>query len=407
MLNTLAWLLGFSALMPYPALPVGSHSGLQAGHVVALFLTAFHARYLIRRRVHLLVVMVLVLAMVPALALQPWQSSNLHAALGQCAALCVVLAAGCVDRDAYPSLVKGVCGATAVHVLVGLLQQYAYRSEQFPFLSLYVNPSFAPLDQGTTSWKTYALYTKRSFGLFPEPSAMAASLGAWLVLLGFLLLGPRHNVPDALFRHRHGLLGVFVGGLVLVVLGQSGGSAAIILGLAPAVVLHALAAWRSASTVQNAKALLVLVVGLLTAGITLFVGHERIVRELSQAASWVDRFRSIVYGFSSLLQGDVYDFLFGYGLGAVAPMTQAATGATSVHSWIGSYVMGTGATGALALGGIVLYVVHQIFPSRQRVMGYSVLFVWLFAALVVTGYSQLLAMWLCLGLLLHWRRLHG
>lgn len=406
MLNRLAWLLGFSALMPYPAFPIGDHSGLQAGHVVAVFITLSCAHQALRRSRHFLVVMALMLPTLPALALQPWSSTNLNSSVALFGALWVLMATSIVDRDIYADLLKGVLWAIAVHVLLGLLQQYDYRNEEFSFLSLYRNPSFASLYEGAVSWKTYALYSKRSFGLFPEPSAMVASLGPWLVLLGFLVLGPRHQLPGTFGRQRPQLLGSFVGGLVLVVLARSGGASAILLGLVPAVVLYATASWRESSPGQCVKGVAVVLAGVLTVIVTVANGADRVARELGNAASWADRANSIVYGFTSLHHGDWLDFLFGYGLGAVAPMTQAATGATSVHSWIGSYIMGTGVTGALALAGVVLYLVQQISRSTRRVMGYSVLFVWLFSALLVSGYTQLLTMWLSLGLLLHWRHLH-
>ena len=92
------------------------------------------------------------------------------------------------DRDLFREVLAAAGAAIVLHSLIGLLQLYSFSKDQFPLLFLYVNPSFVSVQECVA--EEYALYNKRPCGLFPEPSAMAASLGPWTVLLAGLLLNP-------------------------------------------------------------------------------------------------------------------------------------------------------------------------------------------------------------------------
>ena len=86
----------------------------------------------------------------------------------------------------------GVMGAMAVvilgHTLLGIYQLYvASRTTSSHCWPCYRNPSFKAME----SWSDeYARYIKRPCGLFPEPSAMAASLGPYVVVLAGLMADP-------------------------------------------------------------------------------------------------------------------------------------------------------------------------------------------------------------------------
>ena len=101
---------------------------------------------------------------------------------------------------------RGVMGVMAVgilvHALVGLYQLYAFSHDEFPLLAVFQNPSFKSME----SWAVeYARYIKRPCGLFPEPSAMAASLGPFVVVLAGLLLDPGAVSRFGLGRRARGL----------------------------------------------------------------------------------------------------------------------------------------------------------------------------------------------------------
>lgn len=392
--------------MPYPAIPLGKYFGLQFGHVLAALLIALYWRKVLSQKNLLLIVLSLMLPTLPAILMHSGNTTNVNTALSHFFALWVLLAMGTVGRQNYRNLLIGVFFAISLHSVIGLVQQYEYLSEDFPLLDLYINPSFAPLDEGNVSWQTYAYYTKRSFGLFPEPSAMFASLGPWMVLLGFLALTVRKGLYDAHHTKLFWLWVVFLLGLSLIAFGRSGGTFSLIAGLSPAMFVYIKKISLSPNFSEKLKAILLSAFAVLVLYALFALNEDRIYAELQNDGSWEERASSIQYGFTSLVAGDFLDFLFGYGLGQVAPMTMAATGATSVHSLVGSYIMGTGMVGATALFSVFLYIVNKIHHSNERMLGYSIYFVWFFCANLVSGYYQLLSMWMMLGLLANWQQLH-
>src|SRR5262249_45048937 len=122
-----------------------------------------------------------------------------------------------LERPRTREVLAAATAAILVHSLVGLYQVYSFRNEVFPLLFLYKNPSFRSLEE----WSPiYARYIKRPCGIFPEPSAMAASLGPWLVVLTGLLLDP---ALAARVGWRSGRTAVVIGcGFLLVALSRSG-----------------------------------------------------------------------------------------------------------------------------------------------------------------------------------------
>ena len=76
--------------------------------------------------------------------------------------------------------VLGAAYAILVHAALGAYQVFQFDRGEFPFADLMrTNPAMALLAEDTP---TYVEYVKRPFGLFAEPSAMAACVGPWLVM---------------------------------------------------------------------------------------------------------------------------------------------------------------------------------------------------------------------------------
>ena len=178
-------------LLSVPALAIGRTNGLQVSQVVALaaipFLVArppgrsFWAMLLWLGPVFVSMFMHHMFADVPL------PNILVNASIGLALAVLVIWPADWLaDRDLFREVLAAAGAAIVLHSLIGLYQLYSFSKNQFPLLFLYVNPSFGSLQLP----EGYALYNSRPFGLFPEPSAMAASLGPWTVLLAGLLLDP-------------------------------------------------------------------------------------------------------------------------------------------------------------------------------------------------------------------------
>ena len=187
-----AWLFAFAYFFPYPALAIGRTTGLQVSQVAALaaipFLVArppgrsFWAILLLLGPVFVSTFLHHMFADIP--------SPDLLVKVSIALALAVLViwpADWLADRDLFREVLAAAGAAIVLHLLIGLLQLYSFSKNQFPLLFLYVNPSFMSVQE---MYVGYALYNKRPCGLFPEPSAMAASLGPWTVLLAGLLLNP-------------------------------------------------------------------------------------------------------------------------------------------------------------------------------------------------------------------------
>ena len=126
------------------------------------------------------------------------------------------------DRDLFREVLAAAGAAIVLHSLIGLYQLYSFSKDQFPLLFLYVNPSFLSMEEWGHDIHDYARYVKRPCGLFPEPeSAMAASLGPWIVLLAGLLLDPglRRRLG---WRRAWPVLPPVAGGCLMLALSESG-----------------------------------------------------------------------------------------------------------------------------------------------------------------------------------------
>ena len=190
-----AWLFAFAYFFPYPALAIGRSTGLQASQVAALAAIPFLVARPPGRSFR-----ALLLLLGPVLV-----SMFLHHMFADVASpdllvkvsfafilelLVIWPADWLADRDLFREVLAAAGAAIVLHSLIGLLQLYSFSKDQFPLLFLYVNPSFGEMDTSQAANGALYLNLGRPCGLFVEPSAMAASLGPWVVLLAGLLLDP-------------------------------------------------------------------------------------------------------------------------------------------------------------------------------------------------------------------------
>jgi hypothetical protein len=237
----------FSCFLPYPALTIGGSNGLQLSQALALacapWLCAcspgrpFLALLLIMTPVYLSALVNSMLDSTPSAALLPKESVSLTLAM-----LPLWPADRVTQRGLFRDLLAAVCAAIVVHSLIGLYQVYSFTHDEFPLLFLYQNPSFKSMELWAPS---YARFMKRPCGLFPEPSAMGASLGPWLVLLAGLLIDPSHARAIG-WRGGKIASASLACGLLLVALSRSGSTFAI-MGSVLAVCLGKMPGWVRSS----------------------------------------------------------------------------------------------------------------------------------------------------------------
>ena len=406
-----ARLFAFTCFFPYPALAIGGSNGLQLSQALALagvpLLCArapgrpFGALLLIVTPIYLSALANAMLDSVPSADVLPKESASLTLAV-----LVLWPAQWLMRRDLLREVLAAACAAIIVHAVIGLVQVYGFSRGEFPLLFLYRNPSFKSMEE----WhQIYATYIKRPCGLFPEPSAMTASLGAWLVLLAGLHLDT-HRARA--LGWRGGLVSAvaLAGGFLLAALSRSGSTFAIM-----GAVLAVCVGTRNGRSRSSGIGKLLTTVALLLA-VAVVMGYAAF--RLSQGfgdrmeSSWGLRGISIQAGLTS--NTDLASLSIGVGPGQSTPIIRRHLAGVplpedqddlAIFSLTICYYMETGLVGSLALLAVLGMALTAIFRSSAVRLGLGALGTWLVGVGATTSYMALSAIWLFLGAMLCWDRL--
>src|SRR4051812_23766814 len=181
---------GFCCFMPYVALGVGNHSAIQLGNMLTLLLLPPIFKLAWKDRpfwIYLAIV-------------APFAISTLKVALADDSdpTLCfkvmsmwafyllTLLPAQLYMAEHSLELLTGIAIASIVHTLMGAWQWHAFSQGVFPLAGLFENQSFLSVKDNA---EIIAKFTQRPFGVFPEPSAMSASLAPWAIFFIAELFG--------------------------------------------------------------------------------------------------------------------------------------------------------------------------------------------------------------------------
>lgn len=393
----------FFCFLPYPAYAVGNASALQIGNVFVLVLGAAALLVSWRGRPYWVFPVLLAPACVSALKAAVAGHDELDLTLKALvvwglSTMTVLATQLCAPRYAMQMLV-GVATACLLHALIGLWQMHAFSHGEFPLVGIYVNPSFLSVQDNAT---VIARYIQRPFGLFPEPSAMSASLAPWVLLLlalSFNLLRLRDPIA---MRHRLLFGTAALAGLGLIIVSRSGHAAPTCL-----AVVGLVAAWlvRARATARTFLAVAVLF-GLFLP-VVLFLAARSVGNRLGGKtafgnSSWGERADSLASGFRLVTDSDLATNLFGIGVGLMSPALKDTAGLDAVFSVLLTYVFETGVLGALAVALVGMALLRVWAVSRYNLTFALVAGVWLVGVTVITSYEQLLPVWMALALLTVW-----
>ena len=174
---------GFLAFLPYPAIPVGSSSGVQFGSLLTLVVALPCLLVPWRGRPYFLAPLLLAPLTISLVKLAVTDGSQLELGVKTLVAGGLPLITIMATQRLAPlnplAMMTGIALAVLLHVSVGFWQAYAFTQGYLPLQFLYVNPSFLSVQDNA---ETIVQYIRRPFGLFPEPSAMSSSLTPWVVL---------------------------------------------------------------------------------------------------------------------------------------------------------------------------------------------------------------------------------
>lgn len=419
--SALALLFAFLCFFPYPALAIGSTSGLQFNHLMALALVPLIALGRLPWR-HLIVFMSLMCCLLlSGFCAMLWQSTVIadlfiksFIAIG-IASIVLIPGGYFAMAGNLAALAAGASLAILVHAGVGLYQAYQFSQSAFPLLGIYRNPSFLPLEDVAMD---YALYIRRPFGLFPEPSAMASSLGPWLILLMGLML--RRD-----YRCRMPALARWAGGLALLcgvplLLGARSGYAPLWVACALPILLVYPIVSASPGRVRSLRIIIMAILGSVLVFIAALFAQVQLGSDAaSENDSWQARQQSILIGIVEPSR-ELFHFLFGFGPGQSATyLQQSATidllpawyapptveSVSAVWSVLGTLYMETGLLGLAVMIVMVVFTVRAIMHSSARLLGACVFGAWLVGVTVTTSYFPLSSIWLVLAVLLGWDKL--
>jgi hypothetical protein len=387
--------------MPYFAIPVGNRSAIQFGNVLTLFLV------------------------LPVLVVS-WRNKPFWMFPALIGALCVsMLKVAMTDGD--PTLcfkvivlwtvsimamlptqlyvaeyslemLSGIAIAAIVHTAMGIWQWHAFSAGYFPLAPLFENQSFLSVKENA---EIIAKYTQRPFGIFPEPSAMSASLAPWALfwvaeMFGLIRLS---RTPAHWQRILFGAAAA--GSLGLIIISRSGHSA---ITLAVAVVMAIVWFARCKATLRNFLAIVsvcwvALPVVLVLTAIAL---GDRLGGGKLGNSSWEDRSQSLVIGFKLLTEGGLLTLIFGVGVGQTAPILQSMYRLEAVWSVTLVYVYETGFIGMIVLCAVARHL-GKIWKSVSYDFVFAgILIVWMVGVTITTSYQQLLSLWLTLGCFTVW-----
>lgn len=388
--------------LPYPALAIGANTGLEASELLAVALLPFILLIGLPSR-HLTVLLLLVIpgALSAAIAVVSGDAESSIVAVralffGALQTL-VLLPAGWVARRInLATLLAAVSLALIGHAMVGAYQVYAFSHGWFPLARLYRNPTYASMADVSD---VYVQYVKRPFGLFPEPSAMAAAIGPWVVVMTGLLLYPA--LPRRRLTRRLRLLMTIAvaASLVLIVWSQTGFTVPLIVIL---VVVSLPWIRRTLSEYFLIRRVLTIAIVLIVAVFVAELTVARLGKRLNTPASnvWGDRKTSIEVGLTIPVSSPTA-LLVGVGPGQSTLRLQQSHGLGTIWSVTIRNVAETGLIGLITLLGAFGLLLRVIWRSSARWLGLCALITLAIAVTLVTSYG-LAAIWLFIAVLLIW-----
>lgn len=419
--SLLTIVFAFLCFFPYPALATGATSGLQLNHIMALAMLPLIALGRLPWRQLSLFTALMCCLLVSGYASLLWQSGVIADLVFKsfiviAVATVVMIPGGYLARAGnLAAFAIGASLAILVHAGVGLYQVYSFGQSAFPFLGIYRNPAFYPIENVAMD---YALYIRRPFGLFPEPSAMVSSLGPWLILLMGLLL--HRDIRSRLPGLGRWLVALALAGGVPLLLGARSGYAPLWVACAlPILIVYPIASAPPGRT----RSLRGIVMTMLGATLLLIAAIFAQGQLGSDAAgdndSWQARQQSIVIGIAEPSR-DLFHFLFGFGPGQSATYLQQSATIDLLPAWytpssiepvyavwsvLGTLYMETGLLGLAVMIAIAVVTARAIAHSSARLLGVCVFGAWLAGVTMTTSYFPLSPIWLMLAVLLGWDKL--
>jgi hypothetical protein len=309
-----------------------------------------------------------------------------------------VVVAGLIPIDKWRYVLMGISSALVLHGLVAAYQWYAFSVNEFPLAWVFGGYHDEKL------MKAYAMYTKRPFGLFQEPSALAAAVGCWLVLL-LSMLGGVAKIERLIWRKGRVLLASAVTlGLFAMVISRTRFMIFFLL-----VLVFVGLTWLSERGISIVKTYwrtlaIVVISGLLV--VVFWASFESRFGESTVASNLTidPRAGSIADGIELWIRGDMATIFFGMGIGQSALHIQYMRGWDAAWSVLLTNVIETGMIGIVSWTFLGAAILGAILRSGAKIIGLAYLGAWFVGVAITTSYFDLSSVWVALGFMLSWNQ---
>jgi hypothetical protein len=298
---------------------------------------------------------------------------------------------------AVPRILMTLLVVFGVHLIASCLMIADQGLREEIVLALFNHSFFGDPLEAIEQWR----FSFRASGLFPEPSAMTASIGPWIGwAFGTALGAPKHATTR------------FIGfacaamGVALVAISLSGYGPLMMLGLAGFAIAR----------LRRSK-ISIWIIGLACMGLALAVRinqqsvwdafKERTLQEQEEGNSWTVRAASLEYAGRIFLNGGGQTLLTGVGPFNSALLIQRDIGLSAVWSVLIGFWLENGLVGAAALGLLLWRCIKSFHSAQDRETGWLVFYLWLLGVTITTSYMTLTPLWATLGLLLAWQNEPG
>jgi len=398
-----AFLLGFIVFVPYPALSIGSNTGLQLGDVLSVLFALPLLFMSWRGKPYYLFGLILLPLCISgtkaAILLEPGVDNCVKSAVAESIFLVTLLAAQMALPAYFLEVLVGIAAAAMFHDVIGFWQMYVFANGgDLPLKFLYENPSFLEVQDRA---QAIIHYEQRPFGLFPEPSAMSSSLSPWVLLWIAEFLGLIKFTVRAVRWQRILFATAAVSSLLLIILSRSGHA---MVTIAAASMFGLLWMKRARASMRSYLAVAA-VIGIILpalAVLTYLAVGSRVSEFTGTNDSWQDRAQSLLVGFQIWTQNGPSTFLFGTGSGLISEMVVAKSGLEAVFSVLLSYIYENGIPALLVIGWIATYLARIWRSTRFSLVYAGIVFGWVVGITLTTSYLQLLPIWFALGLFTIW-----
>lgn len=413
LINIVVFLFFFIIFIPYPAIPIGSSTGLQGGQLISLLSIPVLILYGIPRR-HLYTFIIIISPIIISLVYNQLAGKSsdimIKSLISSILVLWIIVPAGkVINRHYYIIVLNSVSIALILHFVIGACQIYAYSKNTFFLPNLYQsNPSF-PIYENVI--ELLVLYIRRPFGLFPEPSAMSASIGPWVVLLAGYLFYP--NNFSAISKIQKLFYGFAMISAIFLIM--SSGSGYIIILFFCLTLLFIPILVKFLYNVDLKTVLILICILMLCLLIWFEFGSQYLRRYNTENVSWQARANSLFIGLT-MLSENANTFFFGVGPGQahlflikepyfISKLFDVEHEIIAIWSIIMNYIIENGILGLFGFCLVFILIIRSIWSNQLYWVGFISFIAWLFSVIFTSSYWSLLPIWLFLAVLISWDQL--